>query len=112
MRVIMSAIGSVICYLSSKPQVPNPPSQHPNSQVPLRFEIWRLESGMSPTALRDARDIALERQLAEAQTAHVELAHVGARPATQVAAVAMANLVLERLFFFGDLCCCSHQSLL
>ena len=38
-------------------------------------------SVLLPAALRHARDVALERQLAEAEPAEVELPHVGARPA-------------------------------
>src|SRR5687767_259815 len=37
----------------------------------------------SPARLDDARQLTLERQEAEAEPAHVELAHVGARPAAQ-----------------------------
>src|SRR5580765_420532 len=61
------------------------------------------ELGTSPTTLGYSRDVALERQLAEAQPAQRELPHVGARTAAQVAAVAQANLVLRLLLFFGDL---------
>jgi hypothetical protein len=53
-------------------------------------------------------DVTFKRKLAEAQTAHVELAHVGARPSAQLAAVAVANLVFQGLRFFGDLCSRSH----
>src|SRR6202008_1687219 len=56
-----------------------------------------------PAALRHAGDVTFERQLAEAQPAHIELAHVRAGPTAQLAAVAVANLVFQRLLFFGDL---------
>src|SRR5713226_1881126 len=71
-RVSMSAIGSVISFALS----------------------FRL-----PAALRHPGDVALERQLAEAQAAQPELPHVGARPAAQVAAVAQPDLELRRLLF-------------
>src|SRR5580765_8111322 len=80
-RVSMSAIGSVIAL---------------------------SKSVVLPGALRHAGDVALERQLAEAQAAQRELPHVSARTAAQVAAVAQANLEFRLLLFFGDLRCCSH----
>src|SRR6478672_13130315 len=55
-----------------------------------------------PAALRHAGDVAFQREFAEAQTAQRELAHVGARTAAQVAAVAQPNLVLRLLLFLGD----------
>src|SRR4051812_8821128 len=63
---------------------------------------------MSPAAFRDARDVAVERELAEAQAAQRELPHVGTRPAAQVAAVPQADLVLRCLLFLGNLCCRGH----
>src|SRR5687768_16716946 len=110
MRVIMSAIGSVISSLS-KSQIPSPKSQVRTQPNPLRLGIWDSGFPVLPGALRHAGDIALERQLAEAEPAQIELAHVGAGPAAQVAAVPVANLVLERLGFLGDLRCRCHISL-
>src|SRR5258705_7794611 len=102
MRVSMSEIGSVIsCSLLSKPksQIPNPKSQIPTESRPVGVGdsgsgLWDL-----PRALRHARHVAFERQLPEAQAAHRELAHVGARPPAQPAPVAEADLVLGRLGF-------------
>src|SRR5580765_460361 len=68
------------------------------------------ELGTSPTTLGYSRDVALERQLAEAQPAQRELPHVGARTAAQMAAVAQANLELRLLLFFGDLRGGCHNS--
>src|SRR5205823_11291316 len=62
-RVSISAMGSVIFPLSTI-----------NSQLSA--------SGL-PAALGDACDVALERELAAAQAAQRELAHVGARTAAQ-----------------------------
>src|SRR5688500_18678257 len=83
MRVIMSEIGSVISVFS------------------------RL-----PGALRHAGHVAFERQLSEAEAAHVELAHVRARPPAQLAPVAMPDLELQRLCFLRDLCSRCHASAL
>src|SRR5688572_2240992 len=102
MRVIMSEIGSVISvslYSHPKTQAQTHPSLRAHPGVGVRGR-----SGLSPRALRHARDVALERQLAEAQAAHVELPQVPARAAAQVAAVVVADLELERFRFPGDLC--------
>src|SRR5881227_2316135 len=48
--------------------------------------IGSLRMGL-PARLHDAGHLALERELAEAQTTHLELPEVGARPATELAAV-------------------------
>src|SRR5262245_3050437 len=68
----MSAIGSVMC----------------------RSSVFGIRL---PAALSDAGHVAGQRQLAEAQAAQRELAHVGARPAAAAAAVALAHAVLQRL---------------
>src|SRR3954470_11972652 len=65
-RVSMSAIGSVISQLSIA-----------SARVSWRAPAARANS---PTALGHPGDVALERQLAEAEAAQRELAHVGARP--------------------------------
>src|SRR5207249_2323149 len=49
-----------------------------------------------PARLRDARHLALEGELAEAQAAHLELADEGARAPAQLAAVVAARLELRR----------------
>src|ERR1051325_643908 len=90
MRESMSEIGSVIFVVSLL-----------NPKIPRDL----------PRTLRHARHVAFERQLAEAEAAHRELAHVGARTAAQPAAVAQANLVLRRLGFLGNLCSRRHASL-
>src|SRR5215813_12799020 len=63
----------------------------------------------SPAALRDPCDVALERQLAEAEAAQRELPHVGARAAAQMAAVAQPDLELRRFLFLCDLCSRCHK---
>src|SRR5262245_35105273 len=62
-----------------------------------------------PAALRHARNVALQRQLPEAEAAKRELADVCARPAAQVAAVPQADLVFRRFLFLRDLRCCGHS---
>ena len=79
-RVSMSEIGSVISLVS-----------------------LLAESALYQEALRHAGDVAFERQLPEAQAAHVELPHERPRPAAQLAAVALTDLVLRRLLFLGHL---------
>src|SRR5262245_65460664 len=66
-------------------------------------EMGSVISLFLPGALDHTRDTAVERQLAEAQAAHVELAHERSRPAAQLASVAVADLVLERLCLFREL---------
>src|SRR4029078_2453341 len=75
-RVSMSAIGSVI------------------SLLPV---VLGLRCGVLPAALRHAGDITVEGELAEAQAAQREFAHVRARPAAQVAAVAQTNFKFRLL---------------
>src|SRR4029450_3889933 len=50
-----------------------------------------------PATLRDAGDVSLECELAEAQTAERELAHVRARAPAAVAAIAQPDPELRRL---------------
>src|SRR5918996_1186351 len=71
-RVSISAIGSVIFY-----------SRGPNTR--------------SAPSLRHAGHVALQRQLAEAEPAQRELAHVGSRPSAKMAAVPQTDLVFRRL---------------
>src|SRR4029453_8231019 len=99
-RVSMSEIGSVIGPLSLRRQS-------------LRSSLLRLLcSGFSPGALRPPGHIAFERQLPEAEPAHVELAHEGPRTPAQAAPVPVTDLVFQRLGFLGDLCCRSHSLVL
>src|SRR5690242_9965759 len=88
------------------------------ADTPLRMRVSMSEIGSVmfsfplPGALRDAGDVAFERRLPEAQPAHRELAHVGARSSAQLAPVAEPDLVLRRLGLFGHLCSRSHQFVL
>src|SRR4029453_6829368 len=84
------------CALSSGFQVmnlePNPAlSQHLEPRTP------------SPTTLGHLSDVALECELAEAQTAQRELSHVGAGTSAQATAVAKPDLVLGLLGFLCNL---------
>src|SRR6478672_11892749 len=71
--------------------------------------VISLEPCLLPAALRDARHIALERVLAEAEPAEGELPQERPGPAALLAPVARADLVLERLVFPGDLGCGGHR---
>ena len=62
-----------------------------------------------PTALGHPCDVAVQRELAEAQAAQRKLPHVRARTAAQVAAVAQPDLELGCLVFFRDLRCRGHK---
>src|SRR5471032_1400998 len=81
----------------------------------IRVSMSAIGSVMSlnleklPAAFRDARDVAFERELPEAQTAERELPHVRPRAAAQAAAVAQPDLELRRLLFLGDLRCRCHK---
>src|SRR5438477_9245124 len=96
-RVSMSAIGSVI--FSSSPI---------HRFIPRRARDALSAVEGSPTALRHARDVAFERELAETEATERELAHVGARAAAQAAAVAQPDLELRALGFLRDLRCRGH----
>src|ERR1043166_6914957 len=64
------------------------PREHVGNGISHLCSLWLSAiSSQLPAALGHARDVALERQLAEAQAAQGELAHVGARAAAQTAAV-------------------------
>src|SRR5436309_759969 len=60
-----------------------------------RSAIGSLRIRPLPARLHDARNLALERQLAEAEPAHLELPEVGARAAAQLAAVIGARAELR-----------------
>src|SRR5688572_20180308 len=67
------------------------------AMMPLRMRARKSAIGsvmFLPATLDDARHLALERERAEAQTAQVELAHIGAGPAAQRTAVTVADLPL------------------
>src|SRR5216684_8303632 len=55
-----------------------------------------------PACLDHAGNLAVQRELAEAQTAQREFAQIAPRPSAAPAAVAMAAFVLRRLLIFGD----------
>src|SRR3989442_15150475 len=57
--------------------------------------IGSLLIARSPARLHDARDLALERQLAEAQAAHLELSEISAGAAAELAAVIGARAELR-----------------
>src|ERR1700760_4266362 len=65
-----------------------------------------------PTRFHNARNLALERQTAEAQTADAELAQVCARTAAQLAPVVLTGLELRLAGVFDALCSSSHISFL
>src|SRR5690348_11807975 len=104
MRESMSEIGSVIlASLFSSPLTAA------GCQLPSAGRS--RESGArsrSPATLRHARDVAFQRQFPEAEAAHRELPHVGARPSAQPAPVAQTNPVLRYLGFLRNLRGCRH----
>src|SRR5215469_14462183 len=55
-----------------------------------------------PTGFHDAGNFSLERYAAKTDTAHLELANIGARAATHAATVALANLEFRFLQFLDD----------
>jgi len=57
-----------------------------------------------PTGLANARDLAVERQVSEANAADAELAEIGPRPAADIAPVVLADLVLRRPFGLYNAC--------
>src|ERR1051326_7870302 len=94
-RASMSAIGSVISLSL----------QRIGDSVSSRFGECNSPTHQfvnSPTTLRHTRDVALERQLAEAQAAQRELSHIGAGAPALTAAVPQADLEFRRLLFFRD----------
>src|SRR5262245_36888587 len=79
--------------------------------MPLRMRVRRSAMGsvmFLPARLDDAGDLALQRQVAETDAAHGELAHVRARAATDRAAVAVTHrgrvlaLLVRELALAGD----------
>src|SRR6476660_5932085 len=66
-------------------------------------------SSALPATLRHSRDVAVQRQLAEAEAAEGKLPEIGAGPAAALAAVPQPDLVLRRLGFFGDLRSGGHR---
>src|SRR5947209_2555875 len=120
-RVIMSAIGSVIpqslsCGCSRAASAPPAGGLPARSADAVCGSVSAPHSASSararpptpgpghlvvlPAALRHSGDVALERQLPETQAAQRELPHVRPRPPAQLAAVPMPNLELERFVLF------------
>jgi hypothetical protein len=60
------------------------------------IDIFDISSSL-PARLDDARDVAPERELAEAKTTHLELAEVRTRTTAALAAALHANLELVLL---------------
>src|SRR5262245_36597971 len=73
-----------------------------SARLPLRMRVSRsamgslLIGGSSPARLHDARHLALEGQLPEAEPAQLELPEVAPRTAAQLAAVIAARRKLRR----------------
>src|SRR5579864_8872136 len=70
----------------------------------LTTDHCSLTTVLLPTRLHDARDFALERQAAEAQTAYAELAQVAAGTAAELAPVVLAGAELRLPRVFHSLC--------
>src|SRR6185437_6280166 len=65
-----------------------------------------------PARFDDARDVAAQREVPEADPTHVELAQKRARAPTVVAAVAMTNTPLRRLLVGGEVDSLGHVQFL
>src|SRR5262245_43486763 len=61
-----------------------------------------------PARLHDARNLSLESERAEAETADAELAKEGPGTTAELAAVVLAGLELRLLCVFDALCCSCH----
>src|SRR5882672_3444969 len=61
-----------------------------------------------PARFSDAGNFSLERHAAETDTAHLELANIGARAAANAATIAMLDLELRLLLVFYDFCGACH----
>src|SRR6202041_78875 len=97
-RVSKSAIGSVFIL--------------PRLYLSLRYlvSLVSLESKKLPARFGHSGNLALQRESAETDTAHLELAQERARASANPAAVAPADLELRRLLLLGELCGSSHIS--
>src|SRR4051812_12941014 len=109
MRESMSAIGSVISGLSFITSCFQLPASSCFQSKPGAGS-WQ-PGASSPRTLRHSGDIALERQLAEAEAAERKLAHVRARTAAALAPVAQPDLELGRFSFFRNLSGRCHVNL-
>src|SRR5882757_8526301 len=61
-----------------------------------------------PAGFRYAGDFSLERHAAEADTAHLKLANVGARAAADAATIAVLSRELRFALVFFDFCSACH----
>jgi hypothetical protein len=61
-----------------------------------------------PARLGDAGDFSAKRQVAETDTAHIELADIAARTAAAAAAIAHTNFELQLFPHLGELCSATH----
>src|ERR1051325_2850865 len=77
-----------------------------SARLALRMRVRRSATGSLfiglPARPHDARDLALERELPEAEAAQLELPDVAARPAAQLAAVVRARRELRRTLRLRD----------
>src|SRR5687767_6556859 len=77
-----------------------------SARLALRIRVRRSATGSLriplPARFHDARDLALEGELAEAQPAHLELPEVAPGPAAQLAAGIGARRELRRRLRFHD----------
>src|SRR6266545_7103352 len=85
------------------------------AMMPLQIRVRKSAMGSVidmrlPTALRHAGDVALVRELAQADSAQAELAVHGTRAAAAAAARMGPGLVLRRAVRADDLGCLSHGS--
>src|SRR5687768_4441025 len=118
-RVSMSAIGSVIpcprgpgaAPASRLQRARTTAARFPAVRPPTVAGLRSRPCGALPAALGHTRDLALEGELTETETAQGELPEVRPRPATPLAAVAGAHRKLvPALLFLRDLCGCRHVS--
>src|SRR5712692_7724998 len=92
------------------------PRQHIGDRIshvhkqPQLTAISHQPSGNSPATLHHPRDLAFEREAAEAEPAQLEFAQEATRPATNLAAVAVADLVFQLLRLSNNLRGCRHNS--
>src|SRR5271169_981667 len=84
------------------------------ARAPLRIRVKKSAMGSVvilsslPAGLHDAGNFSLEREAAETDTAHLELAKRAARAAADAAAVALADLELQLALGLRDLTGSSH----
>src|SRR5258707_5196572 len=79
----------------------------------LRMRVRKSAMGsvcivLLPARFRDAGNLALQRHATETNSAHLKLADIAARAATDAAAVAYAYLKFRLLERLGDFCCACH----